>query len=219
MATVWAPASAQSSAITATDGLHQGKNVLVVIGPHEVSARHRFDASSAGSASSLQNLSISARTLAVSSRSKVSPMVSSPGVLSPFLPPTVSFVTNSPGGWNGSNPWFTVGGQSYPDNTPPSSCSGSRYMVVVLNRQTLAEQTSSPESSRGQPGLTQSLLSPTSAYTFIATIGTTSAKTPKWSTNGNGIRLSNVVPLKLSRYTAILLSLDHMPRGMQEISG
>jgi Bacterial Ig-like domain (group 3) len=66
----------------------------------------------------------------------------------PWLPPSVSFVTNQPGGWNSNNgAWITVNGQGFPSVAAPTSCAGAHYAAVVLDRQTLTEKTGEPESS------------------------------------------------------------------------
>ena len=137
----------ETATVLAADGLRQEKNVLTVIAAPGISSRYRFDANVAPTASSLQKRSDSARASHNSIKLGLSNQTASAGVLEPFLPPTISFKTNNPGGWDPGNPWFTIGTQSYPTNTSPSGCSGTAYMAVVLDRQTLTEKTSAPESS------------------------------------------------------------------------
>lgn len=65
----------------------------------------------------------------------------------PWLPPSVSFTTLTPGGWApGGESWIQVNGQNFPVTTP-ANCSGAPYAAVVLDRQTLLEKTAAPESS------------------------------------------------------------------------
>jgi hypothetical protein len=66
----------------------------------------------------------------------------------PWLPPSVSFNTLSPGGWDPGQggAWIEVNGQKFP-GTAPTKCLGAVYVVVVLNRQTLLEETAAPQSS------------------------------------------------------------------------
>ena len=75
--------------------------------------------------------------------------VCDPTTMCPFwLPPSVSFNTLQPGGWDSDNgAWIQVNGQGFPSVAAPASCAGARYAVVVLDRQTLAEKTAAPESS------------------------------------------------------------------------
>jgi hypothetical protein len=84
----------------------------------------------------------------------------------PWLPPSVSFNTLQPGGWNSSNgAWIQVNGQGLPTVAAPSNCSGAHYVAVVLDRQTLAEKTDSPESSP------QCFLSAADLKAYLSTLG------------------------------------------------
>jgi hypothetical protein len=63
----------------------------------------------------------------------------------PWLPPSVTFNTLSPGGWKIGSPWIEVNGQQLPGTISPA-CTGAKYVVVVLDRQTLLEKTAAPKS-------------------------------------------------------------------------
>jgi hypothetical protein len=137
----------EQATLTSADGLHPGKNVLSVIAGNGVSGRLRFENTATSSNSSLPQLRSFATTTSPQSNL-------SSGIITPFLPPTISFQTKSNGGWNGqidptNNPWFVVGNQGYPV-TQPANCGSNvtaTYLAVVLDRQTLAEKTTAPESS------------------------------------------------------------------------
>jgi len=75
--------------------------------------------------------------------------VCDPTTMCPFwLPPSVSFKTLQPGGWDSDNgAWIQVNGQGFPSAAAPANCAGAHYAVIVLDRQTLAEKTAAPESS------------------------------------------------------------------------
>jgi hypothetical protein len=81
----------------------------------------------------------------------------------PWLAPSVTFNTLTPEGWVPNKyPWIEVNGQKLPGGTPSASCFGSaKYVVVVLDRQTLVEKTTAPESSpqcfSDSPSLTTAL--------------------------------------------------------------
>ena len=75
--------------------------------------------------------------------------VCDPTTMCPFwLPPSVSFNTLQPGGWDSSaGPWIQINGQGFPTIAAPANCATAHYVVVVLDRQTLTEKTAAPESS------------------------------------------------------------------------
>lgn len=136
-----ADATCKVATLSVADGLSATKDVLTVITGNGKTARLRFNlggtqASSVGlpSAKSAALTSV-ARPHAVGSEFATS------------LPPTVAFTTNTPGGWSSGSTWVTINGVGYPDATPNGTCSGAMYLAVVLDRQTLVEKTSAPESS------------------------------------------------------------------------
>jgi hypothetical protein len=138
-------ATCKTATLTLADGLSAKKDVLTVDAGHGITGRLRFDtktASGAGSGSSLAQVRSMAETSAT-------PMAQTVGAnYQTALPPTVSFTTLTPGGWEqGASKWISINGTSYPANSPPNNCSGSIYLAIVLDRQTLVEQTSAPESS------------------------------------------------------------------------
>jgi hypothetical protein len=140
----------EEATLTIADGFRPEKNVLTVDAGGGTSTRYRFGgrSQSAGAlnVNGRNTLSAAARIL---SPGGVKAQAASVGVADPFLPPTVAFNTNNPGGWDGSlnDPWFSVGGQGYPDKQPAGNCSSAQYTVVVLDRQSLEEKTNAPESS------------------------------------------------------------------------
>ncbi len=135
------PATCMTGQLSSADGLHPGKNVMYAYvktpDGHVLSGGYRFD------------LSAPMLLRSIASRSSVNgwadQAVSGDGG-SNFLPPTVAFKTLNAGGWKGQGqPWIQVGLQTYPSAS--ASFCGGLYEVVVLDRQTLAERTSAPESS------------------------------------------------------------------------
>jgi hypothetical protein len=143
------PALCEEATLSVADGVRAGKNVLTVIAKSEsgafVSSRLRFEGSSPTAP-----LSLLPRLKSVNSQ--VSPRSAvSGGIESPFMPPTISLKTVAIGGWGGTfdanNPWFRIGTTGYPSTTPTNCSGGSKYLAVVLDRQTLVEKTASPESS------------------------------------------------------------------------
>jgi Bacterial Ig-like domain (group 3) len=139
----------EDATLSAVDGLREEKNVLAVVAKGGVSGRLRFDNRTAGTPAPA---SIAATSL-LSSPDKAQATVTN--VPPPILEPTVTMRTAYTGGWNGAidaaHPWLMVGNQYFP-NVQPANCgpSGSptgRYLVIVLDRQTLQEKTSAPESS------------------------------------------------------------------------
>jgi len=143
--TVCDGATCETATLTEADGFRAAKNVISADAGSGMTGRLRFDGSnSSASPSGLPQL----QTMALAAPRA---QASSGGITSPFLPPTFTLKMLYNGGWNGqvdpANPWFTVGTQGYP-SVQPANCSGSPiYMAVVLDRQTLVEKTSAPESS------------------------------------------------------------------------
>ncbi|SDF40230.1 Ig-like domain-containing protein [Terriglobus roseus] len=119
---------------------HVGQNTLYasvkVSGGKVLSTRYPFEIAS-GALSGGVKAMVSARSNGV---------VIAPDGGSAFNAPTVYFQTLTPGGWQGpGHPWIQVGSTTYPSSNTPT-CSGT-YFAVVLNRETLVEQTAAPESS------------------------------------------------------------------------
>jgi len=141
-------ATCETATLAEADGFRVAKNVLTVNAGSGMTGRLRFDGSSSAATSASPSAlpQLKAMSLAAPQAQAVSG-----GITSPFLPPTFTLKTQYSGGWNGqfdpTKPWFTVGTQGYP-SVQPANCGGSPiYMAVVLDRQTLAEKTSAPESS------------------------------------------------------------------------
>jgi Big-like domain-containing protein len=128
----------RQATLRSADGLHPGKNVVFAIAEDAdgkpVSSRLRFNVEQETTASHVHVLT--------SSRAKSAAVTASADA---FIPPSVSFNTLTPGGYNHSSAWFQIGSQTYPAAPYPSCSTG--YLVVILNRQTLQEQTAAPESS------------------------------------------------------------------------
>jgi hypothetical protein len=137
----------EAGTLTAADGLRAEKNVLTVDAGSGATGRLRFDNALSGATAP-----DAINALAMGMRGRSSSVSS--GIATPFLAPTISFNTQTYGGWNGqvdpvNNPWFTIGTQGYPA-TQPADCGSNvtaTYMAVVLDRQRLTEKTSAPESS------------------------------------------------------------------------
>ncbi len=122
----------ETGIISTVDGIQSGKNTLYatvkVNGGKVASSRLRF----AGSSSpSLAPRSLSSGSLHAMDASGVAPMTS-------YLPPSVPFYTNNAGGYV-NDEWIQIGQQPYP--AKGFSCSG-QYIAIVLDHQTLVEQTS-----------------------------------------------------------------------------
>ncbi len=131
-----------SGTVSATDGGRPGQNALYAYTKAQdgkiLSTRFPFDLAGAASPARVSGLRAMAATAGAV------PVAADGG--STFVPPTVAFQTLTPGGWQGpGKPWLKVGSQTYPTTSTPSC--GGQFLVVVLNRQTLAEQTNAPESS------------------------------------------------------------------------
>ncbi|SDF05562.1 Ig-like domain-containing protein [Terriglobus roseus] len=129
-------ATCKTATLAISDGLHTAKNVLTVDAGNGLTSRLRFDAQGTSASA------VSAGTK-VHALSSMSAQAVSSGIATPFVPPTLTFSTNNAGGWKGSGFWFTIGTQQYPVATP-TNCTGATYLVEVLDRQTLAESTSTP---------------------------------------------------------------------------
>jgi hypothetical protein len=122
----------KTGSVTAADGLVESKNVLYAVGKKPdgslVSSRLRFGGPEA-------------RALSVNKvRGRALNGVT--GIADTnFLPPTVSFTTLTPGGWQGSSntPWIQIGNSTYPDGNPTACPSGTPYAAIVLERATLED--------------------------------------------------------------------------------
>ena len=124
------------------DGFAEGKNVIASLAKNwdgnPLSARLRFDA---GASKPVQTIRAKSSAVAVQ-------MQALDGAVStPFLPPTVTLKTLNDGGYKLAGSWIQVGQQKYPATVPASCTSSSVYAVVVLDRRTLAQKTSAPQSS------------------------------------------------------------------------
>jgi hypothetical protein len=134
----------EQATLTLPDGLNDSKNVLSVIAKRNdgslVSTRTRF-AGTTGLAH--------ARAAIASPRALQANAVSDLPTLSSFLPPAIAFNTVETGGYTVGKPWLQIGSQAtYPADTTSYTCQNpNRYTVIVLDRQTLVEKTSAPESS------------------------------------------------------------------------
>lgn len=136
----------KAATLTQADGLVSQKNVIAVDAGRGVTGRLRFDTSSSTSPASGSALR---QVQALTTQPMSAPKAMGLGAdYQSALPPTVSFTTNTPGGWNGSTPWVTINGTGYPDVAPGGvTCQGSTFLAIVLDRQTLVEKTAAPESS------------------------------------------------------------------------
>lgn len=118
--------------VTTSDGLVESKNVLYAVGKKSdgsvVSSRLRF-AGPGARAFPVNKISTRAAT-GVAGIADTN-----------FLPPTLSFSTISPGGWQGSSnkPWIQIGNSTYPDGNPAACPSGTPYAAIVLERATLED--------------------------------------------------------------------------------
>lgn len=120
-----------SGEISPVDGLHSGKNVAYATARSAnggwMSGRIRF------SAEGLQQLSIvSQAKFRSAAQTGVTDVSNPPG----FLLPTITFQTLYSGGWDGIHPWFQVGSATYPA-AGTAACTGSTYLLLVFDRQTL----------------------------------------------------------------------------------
>ena len=142
--------------VTATDG-YAVKNVVNASVRKKTggmaSGRIRFAA--AGAATSVANatpasqataLSVTPNAAANATDSDPNDVCDTTAMCPPWMPPSVTFNTLSPGGWKIGSPWIEVNGQKLPGTVSPT-CNGAKYVVVVLDRQTLLEKTAAPEAS------------------------------------------------------------------------
>ncbi|WP_074652503.1 Ig-like domain-containing protein [Terriglobus roseus] len=139
----------EDATLTANDGLRTTKNLLAVIAEGGVSARLRFD----GAMNTRSTVVLTGHSAGISATGLQAPQAAT--ATATALLPTVTMRTAYTGGWNGAidaaHPWLIVGSQYFP-NVQPSGCGGSgvpssRYLVIVLDRQTLTEKTNAPQSS------------------------------------------------------------------------
>ncbi len=130
----------ETGTVAATHGLRDGKNVLYAAAKSDsgvVSSRVRFDGVESSKALGPQGVK-SHGMLGASSNATALPTGSD------FLPPTISFNTLGSGGVSGGQPWIQLGDQV---QLPTASGCNSIYSIVVLDRQTLQQVTTAPESS------------------------------------------------------------------------
>lgn len=131
----------QMGTLSSEDGLRPGKNVLYVVGKTQngtaVSSRLRF----AGADTQIAKLSITGLTSFAAEQQ--SGLAQSLPTASSFLPPTISLSTIRADGGVAGQPWLQLGTQT--QLSAAANCTG--YTVTVLDRQTLVEKTSAPESS------------------------------------------------------------------------
>ena len=119
--------------LSAADGLRPGKNVLYAITTQSdgtlVSSRLRFN---------VGDRQIQARNVSFgTSRRQAAHMFGNSIAETNFTPPTVTFNTLTPGGWQGNTPWIQIGNETLPDSSVGACPSGSIYLVIVLDRFTL----------------------------------------------------------------------------------
>ena len=113
-------------------GLRPGKNVLYAITTQSdgtlVSSRLRFHTGKP------QRQMMSASFGA--SRGPAAPGLGNGIADTNFTPPTVTFNTLTPGGWQGNTPWIQIGNEKLPDSSV-NACPNDIYLVIVLDRFTL----------------------------------------------------------------------------------
>jgi hypothetical protein len=134
-----------SGVLTESDGVQDGKNVLYATARNEdgtaSSSRMHFEGAQPG-----QNTSgIRTLTFAHTATQPMDSFATSSTLptLSSFLPPSIAFNTLTPGGGSATANWIEVGSQI---QLATGGCT-SIYSVIVLDRQTLQQKTSAPESS------------------------------------------------------------------------
>ncbi len=128
----------ETGTISAADGVQPSKNTLYAIvrldGGKVASSRLRF----AGSSSP----TVAPRLV----NSGIHSMDASGIVSTNYLPPSIAVNTKTPGGYVNGQPWIQIGLQTYPTNPSNFTCvagtNGDQYVAIVLDRQTLVEQTS-----------------------------------------------------------------------------
>ncbi len=130
-----------SAVLTENDGLRDSKNVLYATAKNQngtaSSSRIRFPgAQPTQPPKGLRTLSLS--------KSSVTAADTGLPTASSFLPPTVAFTTLSYGGATPESNWVQIGTL---ENLPTGSCGTQIYSVIIVDRQTLEQKTSAPESS------------------------------------------------------------------------
>lgn len=141
-----AGATCRTATLTAADGLVAAKDVVTVITDSGKTGRLRFSLTGVAQ----HSLSGAQPLLEATSATVGAVLPKAQGLGTSYatsLPPTVAFTTNTPGGWSSGSTWVTINGVGYPDVTPNGTCGGSLFLAIVLDRQTLQEKTSAPESS------------------------------------------------------------------------
>lgn len=133
-----------SANLTADDGLVVGENIVYVLAKSQdgtaSSARLHFTAGdTTHGVGGTQRSLLSPRALTPTSQLSASNLPTN----STFLPPTVLFQTTQSSGVEPNKPWFTLGSLQQVMN---GNCT-SMYSVIVLDRRTLVQKTSAPESS------------------------------------------------------------------------
>ncbi|MEI9978888.1 MAG: Ig-like domain-containing protein [Edaphobacter sp.] len=131
----------ETGILSAVDGIQSGKNTLY--------ATAKLDGGKVAS-SRIRFVSGSSPRLVSAVRSSVArpqPRDQSGTVSTSYLPPSVAFITKTPGGYQSGQPWIQIGLQTYPTNPSSFSCAANstnqhQYVAIVLDRQTLVEQTS-----------------------------------------------------------------------------
>lgn len=142
--------------LTPADGLRQGKNVLFATATNSdgtlASSRLRFNAGGRQA----QARVVTHKSL---SQEAAGQMVGNGIADTNFTPPTVTFNTLTPGGWQGNTPWIQIGNETLPDSSV-SACPNDIYLVVVLDRFTLLPV----------PGKTQCQADATAVNAYLKTI-------------------------------------------------
>ena len=122
-----------TATLSPTDGLRRGKNVFYATATNAdgtlASSRLRFN---------VGGRQIQATSASYRSSSRLAAQMAGNGIADTnFTPPTVTFNTLTPGGWQGNTPWIQIGNETLPDSTVGACPSDSTYLVVVLDRFTL----------------------------------------------------------------------------------
>lgn len=123
-----------SAALGTADGVSPVKNVLyatVKVGSGQLASGRLRVAGGSSAATNAQR-----RLLAAGREGRAAVSVTAD---IPWLPPTVSFTLKQTTGWqvNSGTPWIVVNGTNYP-TAALTGCSGAHYVIVSLDRQTLA---------------------------------------------------------------------------------
>ena len=130
-----------TATLTTSDGIHEDKNILYATAKTDagrvISSRLRMDGGASSHATAL-----SPRVNGLTSKAIL-------GDTDTYLPPSIAFKTLTPGGFAQGSAWIQIGSQTYPTdaNLNCSFTNSAQYLVIVLDRQTLTEKTSAPESS------------------------------------------------------------------------